>query len=372
TTIEDTTEGDDNTPNDQYRFDNTNDDGNNNGISSTLNNNLTRTIKRKRNLNATLITVDEEKEMNKTTSKFKSICDEIYEQCYYNNGNLLDTRTTTRKANNGNIKWLNYLKTSFMPSVPVWSSLLLGDLGRYKKQLNNSDSLSLQKSHPQRTNNNSERRMGYEIRERLDIVLSILVPDMVNTIELFHTGLSKSAIVIESVQFEEDEQQQQRLKPVEDPWRKKLDKRGRGFYSQKPNDYILSRITSNLTNPPIVNDFLSLPLLSTPEWLTCTITLLLSIKNIRQQKLSQQIYPSALLNEICQFIDYCSSIRNQKNENSKIKKRKVATENTIATTQFSISQDFISNDVNEQIEIIVKQILVPVMETRIEGVNLYE
>ncbi|CAF1273631.1 unnamed protein product, partial [Didymodactylos carnosus] len=43
-----------------------------------------------------------------------------------------------------------------------------GDLGRYKKQLSNFDSLSLQKFNPQRTNNNSESRMGILKQTQLD------------------------------------------------------------------------------------------------------------------------------------------------------------------------------------------------------------
>ncbi len=67
--------------------------------------------------------IDEEQELAATDSPFKSHIDEIFD-------NALKTcgipNTEIGKANHGIMRWFKYLTTSFMPTLAVWSNLLLG------------------------------------------------------------------------------------------------------------------------------------------------------------------------------------------------------------------------------------------------------
>lgn len=70
--------------------------------------------------------IDEEKELNEMDSPFKRDLQEIYHKCYESfvkaNGSILSANKITKAIR----QWLSYLNQHCMPTVPIWSNLLLG------------------------------------------------------------------------------------------------------------------------------------------------------------------------------------------------------------------------------------------------------
>ncbi|CAF1474300.1 unnamed protein product, partial [Adineta steineri] len=63
-------------------------------------------------------------------------------------------------ANTHNIlNWFKYLTRFFMPTLPIWSNLLIGDLTRHHRRIVRSFERVLVQHPEQRTTANSERRM---------------------------------------------------------------------------------------------------------------------------------------------------------------------------------------------------------------------
>jgi hypothetical protein len=63
--------------------------------------------------------------INATDSPFKVILNEIFEQCLKDFEISLDE--ARKPARHGILRWFKYLTTSFLPTIPVWSNLLLGE-----------------------------------------------------------------------------------------------------------------------------------------------------------------------------------------------------------------------------------------------------
>lgn len=70
------------------------------------------------------VVIDEEEEMNSTNSPFKVVLNEIFENCLKDVGISVDE--AEKPARHGILRWFKYLTTSFLPTIPVWSNLLLG------------------------------------------------------------------------------------------------------------------------------------------------------------------------------------------------------------------------------------------------------
>ena len=69
---------------------------------------------------------------------------------------------------------------------------------------------------------------------RLDVLLSILIPDMLSMINEYHSDAllsyrrrSINDSSVDSTMILDE----QRLKPIEERWRERVSKRGRGYYS---------------------------------------------------------------------------------------------------------------------------------------------
>ncbi len=67
--------------------------------------------------------IDEEQELAATDSPFKSQIDEIFNNALKNCG---ISNTEIDKTNRGIMRWFKYLTAWFMPTLAVWSNLLLG------------------------------------------------------------------------------------------------------------------------------------------------------------------------------------------------------------------------------------------------------
>lgn len=70
------------------------------------------------------IVIDEEQLTNATDSPFKSVLNGIYEECLNTVG--ISTKQAQKSSGNGILKWFKYLTTSILPTIPIWSNLLLG------------------------------------------------------------------------------------------------------------------------------------------------------------------------------------------------------------------------------------------------------
>ncbi|CAF1593854.1 unnamed protein product [Rotaria magnacalcarata] len=92
--------------------------------------------------------IDEEQQFNTMDSPFKST--------------IIHDRTSR-----GILKWFRYLIFSFMPTTPIWSNLLLGDLSRHNRQIIHSFENIATNNEEQRTTAISERRMNIVKRNQL-------------------------------------------------------------------------------------------------------------------------------------------------------------------------------------------------------------
>ncbi|CAF4583183.1 unnamed protein product [Rotaria socialis] len=266
------------------------------------------------------IIVDEEKEANATDSPFKSII----------NGTFHDVLATYSiwiteirdKKSRGILKWFKYLTASFMPTLPIWSNLLLGDLNRHRRRIVRSYESIILLNKEQRTTAISERRMGIVKRNqlggvvhlRLDVLLSILVPDMLSMVdEYWNTLLSYCSTSISNssdnsiINIDE-----QRLKPIEERWRQKVSRRGLGHYAKCPDQQVFTDVLSCLLTSQIYfNDNIKLPTIN-PNWLNVGIGILLSVGNNNNSSHHRfnliSANDSPLLSTIATFLDeWCNS-----------------------------------------------------------------
>ncbi|CAM4769922.1 unnamed protein product [Rotaria magnacalcarata] len=266
------------------------------------------------------IIVDEEKEANATDSPFKSII----------NGTFHDVLATYSisiteirdKKSRGILKWFKYLTASFMPTLPIWSNLLLGDLNRHRRRIVRSYESIIRLNKEQRTTAISERRMGIVKRNqlggvvhlRLDVLLSILVPDMLSMVdEYWNTLLSYCSTSISNssdnsiINIDE-----QRLKPIEERWRQKVSRRGLGHYAKCPDQQIFTDVLSCLLTSQIYfNDNIKLPTINS-NWLNVGIGILLSVGNNNNSSHHRfnliSANDSPLLSTIATFLDeWCNS-----------------------------------------------------------------
>ncbi|CAF1441600.1 unnamed protein product [Adineta ricciae] len=252
------------------------------------------------------IVVDEEQETNSTDSAFKTTINEIFSHTL--SACNLSNEDMSGKNCHGILKWFKYLVKYFMPTLPIWSNLLLGkrislvhtiskstvysfegDLTRHRRKIVRSFERIISQTPEQRTTAISERRMGIlkrtqlgnRVHIRLDVLLSILIPDMLTMIDEYTRNLtvycsasqnndeSNSSMVLDD----------RRLKPVEEHWRETRNKRGHGHYTKCPEQPVFSDLVSSLlASRNDVNADLKLPAI-TPIWLNIAVGLILSTIN---------------------------------------------------------------------------------------------
>ncbi|CAF5127330.1 unnamed protein product, partial [Rotaria sp. Silwood1] len=71
----------------------------------------------------TQIVIDEEQEANATNSPFKSVIKKIFQDALNITGILVEEAEGV--ALQSILKWFKYLTNFFMPTLPIWSNLLL-------------------------------------------------------------------------------------------------------------------------------------------------------------------------------------------------------------------------------------------------------
>ncbi|CAF0902184.1 unnamed protein product [Adineta steineri] len=259
--------------------------------------------------------VNEEEEANTTESPFKIVVNQIFQDVLTDTG--IHVEEVFGISSRGILQWFKYLTKFFMPTLPIWSTLLLGDLTRHRRRIIQSFE-RMRNTHPeQQTTAISERRMGILKRTqlgghvfiRLDIVLSIIVPDMMTIIDEFSNSLygfcTKPHNALDNNQpITIDDH---RFKPIEEQWRKTKNKRGRGYYSKGPEEPIFTNIVSSLLIArDNVNMDLKLPSL-TPDWLNIAVGLILSAGITTSIHRSNQLLSlseaSPLIDAILTFID---------------------------------------------------------------------
>ncbi|CAF3628835.1 unnamed protein product [Rotaria sordida] len=312
--------------------------------------------------------IDEEEELNKADSPFKRELQAIYnkclEACIKNYGNL----SSSDKAVKGIRQWLSFINQRCIPTIPIWSNLLLGNLSRHGTSAIRAYDNLLLSSHDQRTNAISERRMsivkrtqlGIETRIRSDIVLDILINDMQKMVEKF--SISLMGTIFQDTGGETNSQQ---LKVVQERWRQS-NRRGHGHYAKTPETSIMNNLKNALIiSSSNINDRIILPQLSVSNWLNISIGLLLSMKIIRETPPSSPMKTPLL-------IDILSFIKNWISASNRLKPpKKTSVElTTLLNTQFHIPINF-PTDVNEQLSFIIHNILLPIISYSISVNKIY-
>ncbi|CAF4150543.1 unnamed protein product [Rotaria sp. Silwood2] len=298
-------------------------------------------------------------ELNEADSPFKEELQTIYYECveaYIKNYGDLSSSDKIRK---GIRQWLSFINQRCIPTIPIWSNLLLGNLSRHGTSAIRAFDNLLLSTHDQRTNAISERRMsivkrtqlGTQTRIRSDIVIEILIHDMKKMVEKF--SISFMAIMFEDVNSETNSP---RLKGVQERWRQS-NRRGHGHYAKTPERSTMNNLKNaliiSLSN---INEDLLVPQLSVPNWLNASIGLLLSIKNVRETPSPSTIKTPLLLDMIHFIKNWISAL-----DRLRPPKKTTAELTNLLNTQFHIPGN-VSTDVTEQLSFIIHNILLPVID----------
>jgi hypothetical protein len=158
--------------------------------------------------------------------------------------------------------------------------------------------------------------LGGEIHMRIDVLLSILIPDMLsmvdefwNTLLSYCTTSTDDSSTNSTVIFDE-----QRLKPIEERWRQKVSKRGSGHYAKCPDEPVFTDLLSSLLASQVnINENIKLPTVN-PNWLNVAIGMILSLENYNiahHRSTSPSTDDSSLLSIISTFLEeWCNSSTN--------------------------------------------------------------
>jgi hypothetical protein len=120
--------------------------------------------------------------------------------------------------------------------------------------------------------------LGGELHIRVDVLLSILIPDMLTMVNEFRNALSNyyststdNSNIDNTTVFDE-----QLFKPIEERWRQKVSKRGTGHYAKCPDHPVFTDLLSSLlASDDNINKNIKLPTIN-PTWLDIAIGMLLS------------------------------------------------------------------------------------------------
>ncbi|CAF0802050.1 unnamed protein product [Rotaria sordida] len=297
--------------------------------------------------NWTLITIDEEQQANSIDSPFKSTITKLF----YDILRLysISIKQVHDRSSRGILRWFKYLIVSFMPTTPIWSNLLLGNLSRHSRQIIHSLESITTTNEEQLTTAISERRMCIVKRIQLVPDMMIMIDEYWNTLLGYSTSNDHTIFIDE-----------QRLKPIEERWREKVSRRGAGFYTKRPSEPIVNDLISCLLTPQVnINENLKLPVLS-PIWLDVAIGILLSVGNDNPDRhvyMSSLKNSSPLLSKILKFLKQWLNLPNK----------------TIRSTNIDISSLNIQlNDPFEQSSFILENILIPLLPCQMIIYKIHE
>ncbi|CAF4854420.1 unnamed protein product, partial [Rotaria sp. Silwood1] len=307
---------------------------------------------------------------SKTMEKMKQLKRSYSHRTSVNNSSTASASASILdKAAKSARQWLAYFNQHCIPTVAIWSNLLLGNLSRYVvSSIRAFDNLLLNK-HDQRTNAISERRMsivkrtqlGTQTYMRSDVVLQILVQDMQKFIENFSISYLAS-----TSDDNYNESSQQKLKELKENWRQKS-RRGCGFYAKKPDKSIMNNLQYALiASSTTINDGLSIPDLPVPNWLNVTIGMLLSIKSIRESAPLSLTISTSLPNDILSFINKWTSPSNSTQSQKQIRTEQMQ----LLNTPFHIPTN-VPVDGNEQINFILHKILLEIFDSSIPAIKIF-
>ncbi|CAF4999893.1 unnamed protein product, partial [Rotaria sp. Silwood1] len=317
------------------------------------------------------IIVDEEQETNSTNSKFKTVINKIFYDALIDTGISKEDVFGARAS--GILKWFKYLNRYFMPTAPIWSNMLLGNASRHRRLAVKSFENFCVAQLEQRTTAISERRMGIlkrtqlggQIYLRLDVLLSIIIPDMLVLIDEYSNAVM-THFMISQIDSNNSSTllDERRLKPIEERWGKIVSKRGRGYYSKAPQQSVFADLVSLLLlSRNDVNVDLKLPNL-TPNWLNVAIGLLLSTGN---ETGGRYELSSSSLNHNCPLLDIVNTFIEEWSSSTLTQ-----TNNPRSTTiSFSLPTDMLPNSFQQQSTFILEKILTPLLPCHLVVNKIY-
>ncbi|CAF3777950.1 unnamed protein product [Rotaria sordida] len=303
------------------------------------------------------IIVDEEKETIGTNSKFKTVINKIFYDALIDTGVSKEDVFGARSS--GILKWFKYLNRYFMPTAPIWSNMLLGNLSRHRRVAVKSFENFCVAQLEQRTT-----AISGQIYLRLDVLLSIIIPDMLVLIDEYSNVITTRFMI---TQIDSNNSStlldERRLKPIEERWRKIISKRGRGYYSRAPQQLVFADLVSLLLlSRNDVNADLKLPYL-TPNWLNVAIGLLLSTGN---ETGGRYELSSSSLNHNCPLLDVVKTFIEEWFSSTLTQ-----TNNPRSTTiSFSLPKDMLL-DSFQQSTFILEKILTPLLPCHLVVNKIY-
>jgi len=186
----------------------------------------------------------------------------------------------------------------------------------------------------------------------------ILIDEYLNAI-MTHSMITQKDLNNESILLDE-----QRLKPLEEHWREAISKRGRGYYSNGPQQSVVADFVSVLLlNRHDVNADLKLPNL-TPTWLSVAIGLLLSTGNGTGDR--YELSSSSSLNHNFPLLDVIKTFIEEW-----LRSTLTRTNNPRSTTiSFSLPTDMLL-DSSQQSTFILEKILLPLLPCQLVVNKIY-
>ncbi|CAF3701085.1 unnamed protein product [Adineta steineri] len=308
--------------------------------------------------------IDEETLLNTANSPFKDVLTTIYHQSLEQFN--IARSTSIKDHRSGILGWLNYLIKYFLPTSPIWSNLLLGDLKRHTNTIQHIEAWPFDE---QRSTANSERRMcilkrtqlGGKIHARIDVVLSLLVKDMCFIVNEFYTSLVSQTVKNTSAS-------QQTLKLIKEQWQQK-NKRGQGHYTKTPDDNVMLALKSKLLAPSTeqINNGLTLPSLK-PEWLDVAIGILISIESVRDSIVSSTYSRTrAIEDKVVAFIrQYTMQMNADIIANRKTQRKTIDKFNTDSLLSIDVPSDS-----KRQLSFILDTIILPIANNRLEAIKTF-
>ncbi|CAF0954609.1 unnamed protein product [Adineta steineri] len=345
--------------NDPFEF-NDEDDSFDTDEENELHSNKRRKTSRKKKKCSTSHVIDEEKELNEFDSPFKNDLNTIYYECCEESIKINGTPSSTDKISKGSRMWLLFINQRCMPTVAIWSNLLLGNLSRHGQSSVHAFDTLLVSTHDQRTNAISERRMGIvkrtqlgvETRTRVDLVLQILVYDMIRLVETFSVSYMATCSQTDNLQND----RQLVLNEVREKWRQP-NHRGHGYYCKPPNELIKNNLKNALIMcPSTINSGLVIPVLPVSNWLNVTLGILLSIKVFRDTLPQSSLTMRSISVEIIHFISNWMLCLNR----IKPPKKTSPEQKELLNFKFHLPLN-VPSDIDQQIAYILDKILIELL-----------
>lgn len=160
--------------------------------------------------------------------------------------------------------------------------------------------------------------------------------------------------------------QQRKLKEISEHW-SQSNHRGHGHYAKKPDCNTMLNLKSTLiSSTSMINENLSLPNLSAPNWVNVGIGLLLSVERVRKSPPRSSLMTTLLLIDIANFIESWILAT----DSAKSTKKTNTIQERLLNTDFTIP---ISVPVNpmEQAAFLLHNVLIPIIARPLSAIKSY-